>query len=473
MISKPVKCFIFISILSLISCVANKENLKEDAPNIVFIMADDLGIGDIGIYGQKIIQTPNIDKMAVEGMKFENFYAGSTVCAPSRATLLTGQHTGNTEVRGNGEFPIAAGKKIIPEMLKEKGYTNAMFGKWGLGLKGTTGSPEIRGWDKFLGHLHHVDAHFQKPDSLDRIKDGKLIKEATPRDSYSNELFTKYAVDFIGSHNKKDPFFLYLSFTIPHAELVVPDNFIKAHLDESGNSKYQPERSWPGGHYGSQKYPKAAYAALVESIDAYVGNVIEALEKNGYNKNTIVIFTSDNGTHLEGGRRQADVDFFESSGEYRGVKRDLYEGGIKEPFIVKWPGVVEPGSTSNFQGAFWDVYPTFAEIVNATINEDNIDGISLLPTLLNNGKQKKHDYLYWEFHEFGGKQAVVRGEWKAVRLDVNRERYNGIELYNIQHDPGETINLAIKYPEKTREMTTLLDSIRTPNKNFNFKESAL
>lgn len=447
-----------------------KERARENQkPNIVFFMADDLGIGDIGVYGQEIINTPNIDKLAAEGMKFENFYAGSTVCAPSRAALLTGQHTGNTEVRGNGEFPLDPDKKIIPEILKEQGYTNAMYGKWGLGLAGTSGSPEKRGWDEFLGHLHHVDAHYQKPDSLDVIQDGELTKQPTPDGSYANELFTKSAVSFIEEQHPGKPFFLYLSFTIPHAELLVPDEFMAPHLTPNGQSKYQPEKAWPDGqHYGSQKYPKAAYAAVVESIDTYVGRVNKALEKQGIDENTLVIFTSDNGTHLEGGRRQADVDFFRSSGEYRGVKRDLYEGGIKEPMIAKWPRKIKEGGTTDFKGAFWDFYPTFAEIVGAEIRDENIDGISFLPALIQKGNQKQHAYLYWEFHEFGGKQALIKEEWKVVRLEVNENPRAPVELYNLAEDTGERRNLATENPGKARELRKLMDSVRRPNKNFNF-----
>ncbi len=447
-----------------------KEKSKARKPNIVFIMADDLGIGDIGVYGQEIFETPNIDQMAANGMKFENFYAGSTVCAPSRAALLTGQHTGNTKVRGNGEFPLDPSKKIIPEVLQEQGYTTAMYGKWGLGLAGSTGSPDKRGWDKFLGHLHHIDGHFQQPDSLDVIKNGKLTKEKTPEGSYANKLFTDAAVDFIKERDKDVPFFLYLSFTIPHAELVVPDEFMENHLTEIGESKYKPEEAWPPGrHYGPQKYPKAAYAALIESIDAYVGQVIEALRVIGYDENTLVIFTSDNGTHLEGGRRQDDVDFFKSSGPHRGVKRDLNEGGIKEPFIVKWPGVVEAGSTSDFKGAFWDIYPTFSEIAGSEVEqEEEVDGISFLPTLTGKEKQEQHEYLYWEFHEYGGKQALLKGDWKVIRLDVNENPNAPVALFNIALDPAEQTNLAEKYPQKALELSQLMDSVRTSNKNFDF-----
>lgn len=450
-------------------CASNKNKPSIEKPNIVYIMADDLGIGDLGVYGQDIISTPNIDQLAAQGMLFSNFYAGSTVCAPSRAALLTGQHTGNTQIRGNGEFPLVPSKKILPELLKPKGYTNAMFGKWGLGLAGSSGSPETRAWDEFLGHLHHVDAHFQKPDSLDAYLDGVLTQVALEDSTYGNEVFTQAAVDFIHQQPKEKPFFLYLSFTIPHAELIVPDRYLNAHLDENGMSKYAPEQAHPHGrHYGAQAYPKAAYAALVESLDAYVGQVMTALKENAMEDNTLVIFTSDNGTHTEGGRSMEDVDFFQSSGVYKGVKRDLYSGGIKTPFIVKWPKQVAPGTQSAHVGAFWDVYPTFADITNTSMAGESIDGISFLPTLSGQQEQATHEYLYWEFHEFGGKQALLQDQWKIIRLGVNENPQASVELYNLEKDPSEQHNLADELPQKAEELRELMDGVRSQNENFNF-----
>lgn len=461
--------FLSIGVLLLsIGCGSSSPASKLEKPNLVFIVADDMGIGDVGAYGQQIIQTPNIDGLAEKGIKFENFYAGSTVCAPSRASLMTGQHTGHTFVRGNGEFPLAAEKKILPELLKEQGYATAMYGKWGLGLEGSSGSPETRGWDEFLGHLHHVDAHFQMPDSLDVIRNGKMLRTETPEGSFANELFTEAAIDFISGQKEEQPFFLYLSFTVPHAELVVPDQYLEKHLDAQGESIHAPEEAWPAGrHYGAQEYPKAAYAAMVESVDAYVGRVMQTLKEKGIAENTLVIFTSDNGTHLEGGRTEEDVEYFKSSGPYRGVKRDLYSGGIKTPFIVHWPSQIAARSVSEHTGAFWDIYPTFAEITGATL-EGELDGISLLPSLTGKGEQKEHEYLYWEFHEFGGKQAVLKDGWKAIRLNAKEDPDAPIELYNLRIDPGEERDLAQEFPQKTQEMTQLLDQIRTSNPNFNF-----
>lgn len=450
-------------------CSSNKDKSSIEKPNIVYIMADDLGIGDLGVYGQEIISTPNIDKLASEGMLFSNFYAGSTVCAPSRAALLTGQHTGTTHVRGNGEFPLAPSKKILPELLKPKGYTNAMFGKWGLGLAGSSGAPQIRDWDEFLGHLHHIDGHYQKPDSLDALQDGALTRVPLEGDAYGNEVFTQAAVDFIAQQPKDNPFFLYLSFTIPHAELIVPDEYLNRHLDEHGNSKYAPETAHPDGrHYAGQAFPKAAYAGLVESLDAYVGELVEALKENAMEDNTIVIFTSDNGTHTEGGRSMEDVDFFQSSGIYKGVKRDLYSGGIKTPFIVKWPERITPGTQSDHIGAFWDVYPTFADITNTSVAGESIDGISFLPTLIGDTDQQTHEYLYWEFHEFGGKQALLKDQWKIIRLEVNENPDAPVALYNLEQDPSEMHNLADELPQKAEELRALMDGVRSDNENFNF-----
>lgn len=440
-----------------------------EKPNIVFIIADDLGIGDIGPYGQTIIATPNLDKMASTGMKFNDFYAGSTVCAPSRASLMTGQHTGHTLVRGNGEYPLKAGRKILPEVLKQAGYTNAMFGKWGLGLANTNSSPEKVGWDHFVGHLHHVSAHYQKPDSLDCIMDGKISRIPVPKGKYANDLFVEKSIEFIGSQTDEQPFFLYLSLTVPHAELLVPDRYFQPFLDGSGKSIFPLERAQPEGlHYGAQPYPKAAYAALVSSIDDYVGKLIKALEQQGLSENTLVVFTSDNGTHVEGGRRMEDVDYFKSSAHFRGVKRDLYDGGIKVPFLVYWPQKVKEGSSSDFRGAFWDILPTFSDVAGIKAGIDDINGISFLPTVLGQKQKENHPFLYWEFHEEGGKQALLQGDWKLVRLDINKTGGPKTYLYKVTDDPGEVKDLSSKYPGKVKRMVKTLDQIRTPNPYFEF-----
>lgn len=449
---------------------AQEERSPEPAPpNIVFILADDMGIGDLGCYGQKYIKTPHIDRMASEGMRFTQFYAGSTVCAPSRASLMTGQHTGVTHVRGNGEFPLKETDTTITQLLRKQGYTTAMFGKWGLGLKETPGEPQKKGWEHFTGHLHHVDAHYQRPDSLWKLQNGKLQKFSTPENSYGNEIFAQEALQFIKQQPDDKPFFLYLSFTIPHAELVVADAYMKPYLDDKGESIFNPETAHPDGkHYGPQPYPKAAYAAMVSSIDHYTGQVLQQLKEKGMDENTLVIFSSDNGTHIEGGRSMDDVAFFKSSAGYKGVKRDMYEGGIHEPFIARWPGKVKPGQRSDHIGAFWDILPTLAELGGVEKLPENINGISFVPELLGKAQQREHEYLYWEFYEQGGKQAVRKQNWKAVRLDVKKDTGAPLELYDLSADPAEEHNIADKHPDVVREMENIMQEAHTPSPLFSF-----
>lgn len=440
----------------------------QDKPNIIFILADDMGIGDVSPYGQKTIQTPNIQKLSDEGMTFSDFYAGSTVCAPSRASMLTGQHTGHTKVRGNGEYPLDDKKQIFPEILKKAGYQNAIFGKWGMGLKNSPSTPLSRGFDAFAGFLHHIDAHFQTPDSLDVIRQGRLERMALQQGTYANDYFLNQTLDFIDKNANKSPFFIYLSLTVPHAELSVADIHYEKQFDSNGTSIHPNEKAFKGGHYGAQEFPKAAYAAMVSSIDYYVGQILQKVADKNIDDNTIIIFSSDNGTHVEGGRTAQDVAYFQSSGEYRGVKRDLYEGGIRVPFIVRWKGHVAPNSQSNFRGGFWDLYPTFSEVAGVSLSKnDPLDGISFKNALLGK-RQKKHKYLYWEFHEFGGKQALIKGNWKAIRLNVSQDPKGKIELYNLKDDVSETRNLADKYPCKARKMTKYLDGVRTRSEIFNF-----
>ncbi|MDO4781909.1 MAG: arylsulfatase [Capnocytophaga felis] len=459
------------NILTLLLCLFSGVLLaqKEQKPNIIFILADDMGYGDIEPYGQKIVKTPHLSKLANEGMTFTDFYAGSTVCAPSRASLLTGQHTGRTKVRGNGEFPLDENKKIFPELLKEAGYQNAIFGKWGMGLKDSGSTPLTRGFDAFAGFLHHMEAHRQTPDTLDCIENGKIIRKPLAKGTYANEIFITETLDFIRDNASKNPFFIYLSLTVPHAELSVAQHYMKKQLDENKNSIHPNEKNFKGGHYGAQKFPKAAYAAMVNGIDDYVGQISALVEKLGIERNTVIVFSSDNGTHIEGGRTLDDVAYFQSSGIYRGTKRDLYEGGIREPFIVQWKGTVPPNTKSDFQGAFWDIYPTFAEMAGIRVDKnDPIDGISFMNTLKGNKKQKKHKYLYWEFYEFGGKQAVRYKNWKAVRVNVDKDKNAPIELYDLSKDPSETNNIAGKYPKMIKKLTKFMEKSRTSSDIFKY-----
>lgn len=446
---------------------AQAQKKKENLPNVVFIMADDLGYGDVGVYGQRHIKTPNIDALAKRGMKFTDFYAGSTVCAPSRAALMTGRHTGRTYIRGNGELPLRPQDTILPQQLKQKGYVNGMVGKWGLGLEGTTGAPENKGWDFFTGHLHHIEGHYQKNDSVWKLVDGKSKKVGLPKGTFLNELFTNDAISFI-DQNKEKPFFLYVSFTLPHAEMVVPQKYLSMYRHADGSSFFEPEKAHPHGqHYGPQPQPKAAYAAMITSMDDYIGRIVAKLKKNGLEKNTIVIFTSDNGTHAEGGRTQKDaMEIFRSSGPLKGMKRDLYEGGIRIPFIVQWQGKIKANTTSNYTGAFWDLLPTFSDVAGVAPASGN--GISFLPTLLNKRQQEQHEYLYWEFYEGGFKQAVRQGEWKAIRF------YKGAapdrtELYNLKSDIGEQNNLADREPQKVALLEALMNKAHTPSQSKLFQ----
>ncbi|NID12355.1 arylsulfatase [Fibrivirga algicola] len=425
-------------------------------PNIVFILADDMGYGDLGCYGQQRISTPRLDQMAAEGMRFTQFYTGSTVCAPSRATLMSGRHTGRTYIRGNGEVALRPQDLILPEQLKKAGYTTGLFGKWGLGPLGTTGEPPKQGWDTFFGQLHHVAAHFQQPDTLWQAEavDGRITPVIQPKGAYANEAFTEAAIRFIGK-KRSQPFFLYLAFTLPHAGLQVPEQFTKAYQTTDGSSRFGPEKPYPDGqHYGAQPQPKVAYAAMVSSVDAYVGQVLDALAKQGLDENTLVLFASDNGTHVEGGRSRADVAYFQSSGPLRGIKRDLYEGGIRTPFIARWPGRIKPGQTSTFQGAFWDMVPTFCSLAKIRPAAPT-DGVSLLPTLLSTGRQQTHTYLYWEFYEAGFSQAVRQVNWKAIRR-VGPTGTVTTELYDLSHDPSESTDLAARFPQRVQALQALM-----------------
>ena len=448
---------------SLSKKTASTVSASGKLPNIIFILADDLGYGDVGCYGQQLIQTPNIDRLARSGMRFTDFYAGSTVCAPSRASLMTGQHTGHVSVRGNGEVPLPAADSILPQVLKQKGYRNGMVGKWGLGLKETSGVPERKGWDFFAGHLHHVEGHYQKPDSAWQMINGASTKIKLPEGMYANEWFNQSALDFI-RQNQNDPFFLYVAYTLPHAELNVPKQYLQPYVNTDGSSKFAPEVAQPlGQHYGPQPYPKAAYAAMVTQMDDYIGNIMDLLKNLQLEENTLVIFTSDNGTHVEGGRKIKDVtDFFKSSGPLKGTKRDLYEGGIRIPFIASWKGQVPAGTTSAFTGAFWDVLPTFAHLAGARAPAG--DGASFLPVVLGKKETVRSGPLYWEFYEGGFKQAVRKNNWKAIRFYKAKVPVR-TELYDLSSDSREKNDLATQHPEIVKELEKIMEEERVPSAN--------
>lgn len=460
------------------SKLPQEKKVTKQKPNIVYILADDLGYGDLSCYGQTKFKTPNIDKMADEGMLFTQHYAGTTVCAPSRSSLMTGQTTGHTFIRGNkewqpeGQYPIEAKAFTIAELLKEAGYTTGGFGKWGLGFVGTEGDPNKQGFDEFYGYNCQRMAHNYYPGHL-WDNDKKIILEGNTGDKfgeYAPKLIHQRALQFI-EKNRDKPFFLYYPTTIPHAELLLPKKYLKKF-----RGKYLPERKYKGaefgdkrfreGAYGTQPESHAAFAAMVTLLDKQVGEVLAKLKELGLEKNTLVIFTSDNGPHHEGG---ADPDYFNSNGIYKGYKRDLYEGGIREPMIAWWPGKIKAGTTNNHISAFWDMMPTFAEMAGVKPPK-NIDGISMLPTLLSKKGQKQHDYLYWEFHEGGGKKALRKGDWKLVSRFINKPDKTTMELYNLKTDPGEKKNVAKKHPDILKELITLMASARTESKVYPFKK---
>lgn len=430
-------------------------------PNIVFILADDLGWGDLGCYGQRWIRTPHLDRMASEGMRFTDAYAGCTVCAPSRSVLMTGYHMGHTSVRANtGGIPLRPEDVTVAEILREAGYATGCFGKWGLGDIGTDGVPWKQGFDEFFGYLHQIHAHFYYPPFLWH-NDRKVAlpgNEGGGRTTYSHDVIAERALDFIRRHRDR-PFFCYIPFTIPHLELLVPEDSLAEYRGKIPEEK--PYRD-PRGHYAEQDSPRAAYAAMVTRMDRDVGRILRLLAELGIEQDTVVFFASDNG----GAQRLWGDEFFRSWGPFRGHKQNLYEGGIRVPMIVRWPGRVPAGRVSDFAWSFEDVLPTLAEIAGVRAPA-GLDGVSVLPTLLG-GRQKPHEYLYWELPRYQRDkgtfadelpmQAVRMGRWKGVRPAPNAS----IEVYDLERDPGETTDLAARREELRRRLEDLMKQARTP-----------
>ena len=475
--SKLLLKLLFIFILGACNTPKEKQQYKSPLPNIVYILADDLGYGDLSCYGQKHFSTTNIDKLAESGMKFMQHYSGSTVCAPSRSSLMTGQHTGYTFIRANkgvkpeGQYPLEAKAYTIAEVLQDRGYVTGAFGKWGLGATGTEGDPNNQGFDEFFGYKCQSLSHHYYPYHLWHNQKKIMLEgnEGFQTEQYGPEVIHGEALKFL-ENNKDNPFFMFYPSLIPHAEMFAPEEYM-----EKYRGKFLPENNYEGvdsgenyrkGPYGSQPESHAATVAMIDYLDMQVGEIVDKLKELGIYENTLIIFTSDNGPHMEGG---ADPDYFDSNGPFKGYKRDLYEGGIRVPMIAVWNGKIVAGSETDHISAFWDVYPTFAEISGAGVPE-NIDGISFLPTLLGNeNKQEKHKFLYWEFHERGGRQAVRKEKWKLVKFNVLNPEKTTTELYNLETDLGEKNNVAAQHPEIVEELLEIMKSARIESVVFPFK----
>jgi arylsulfatase A-like enzyme len=470
---------LFILVLMLCLGCAPKEQVPEEnpKPNIIYILADDLGYGDLSIYGQSNFETPNIDRLARQGMLFTQHYSGATVCAPSRSALMTGLHTGHTPIRGNkeirpeGQYPLADSVVTLPEVLHAAGYRTGAFGKWGLGPPNSEGAPNNQGFDRFFGYNCQRLAHNYYPRHLWDNQTRVEIDENSGKSKgvYAPDLIQEQVISFIES-DSPGPFFLYYAAVIPHAELVAPEPYM-----EKFRGKYEPEVSYQGyddgpnyrdGPYESQSESHAAFAAMVSYLDDCVGEIMDKLDELGMADNTLVMFTSDNGPHLEGG---ADPDYFDSNGIFRGYKRDLYEGGIRVPMIARWPGQIDAGSKTDHVSAFWDVMPTLAEFSSVALSTD-IDGISFAPTLLGTTGQQQHDYLYWEFHERNGRRAVRQGDWKLVQYNVGIPEETTTELFNLKEDPSETMDLALEQPEIFETLQELMSEARFASPVFQFAD---
>ncbi|MGM9802675.1 MAG: arylsulfatase [Muribaculaceae bacterium] len=473
-------------------------------PNVIIIMADDMGYGDLECYGQKHISTPNINRMASEGMLFTQAYAGSPVSAPSRACMMTGQHTGHTEVRGNreywagspmvqygvnrdfsvcGQHPYSPNHVILPEVMKYCGYTTGMFGKWAGGYEGSCSTPNLRGVDEFYGYVCQYQAHLYYPNFLNRystvqgdtatvrvVMDDNIAypmfgKDYVKRTQYSADMIHREAMNWLRRQDGKQPFLGLFTYTLPHAELVQPaDSIVDAY-----KKRFFNDRTWggnEGSRYNATEHTHAQFAAMITRLDAYVGEILSYLQASGLDDNTIVILTSDNGPHEEGG---ADPEFFGHDGKLRGLKRQCLEGGIRVPFIVRWPGKVAAASVNHHQLAFYDIMPTLAQLggvdnvqkqfANPRLEVDYFDGISFVPTLLGQGVQQQHKFLYWEFEETN-QIALRMGDWKMVVR-------NGVpSLYNLATDLRETLDVASAHPLVVKTMIEEILRQHTPSPHF-------
>ncbi len=473
--------FIVILLLCAQLIIAQKTKVKslfKKRPNIIYIYADDLGYGELGCYGQQKIKTPNLDKIADEGIKFTQHYTAAPVCAPARCMLMTGKHSGHSYIRGNyelggfedekegGQMPLPEGTFTIAKLMKQAGYTTGAIGKWGLGMANTSGDPNKQGFDYFYGYLDQKQAHNFYPthlwengrwDSLDNpfIQVHRPLPIDAPDSAfnyfkgkdYSLTKMAEKTFTFI-KNNKNKPFFLYLPFTGPHVSLQAPDEAVKEYIGKFEELPYRGERG-----YASTLYPKSTYAAMITYMDKQVGRIMTLLKELGLDENTIVMFSSDNGSTFDVGG--VDTKFFNSVGGLRGLKQDLYEGGIREPFIARWPGKISAGKISNHISIQYDLMATLSEItgVKVLIN----DGVSFLPTLLGNDKfQQKHDYLYFEFPEKSGQVAIRMGNWKGVKSNMKKNKNAQWEIYNLETDVNETTDIAANHPELAKQFEAIL-----------------
>ncbi|KAB6383000.1 arylsulfatase [Bacteroides xylanisolvens] len=473
-------------------------------PNILFILCDDMGYGDLGCYGQPFIRTPHIDTMANEGMRFTQAYAGSPVSAPSRASFMTGQHSGHCEVRGNkeywknvpivlygqnqeysivGQHPYDSDHVILPEIMKDNGYTTGMFGKWAGGYEGSRSTPDKRGIDEYYGYICQFQAHLYYPNFLNRyskaLGDTGVVRvvmdeniqypmygpDYQKRPQYSADMIHQKALEWLDQQDDKQPFFGILTYTLPHAELVQPEDSI---LNEY-KAKFNPDKEFKGSEgsrYNAITHTHAQFAGMITRLDYYVGEVLKKLKEKGLDENTLVIFSSDNGPHEEGG---ADPTFFGRDGKLRGLKRQCHEGGIRIPFIARWPGHIPAGKVNDHICAFYDLMPTFCEVIgiknyekkyrNKEKEVDYFDGISFAPTLLGKKKQKKHDFLYWEFDETD-QIAVRMDDWKMV------VKKGTPFLYNLKTDIHEDTDIALQHPDVVEKMKAIIFEQHTPNPYF-------
>jgi arylsulfatase A-like enzyme len=441
-------------------------------PNIVYILADDLGFGDLGCFGQKTLTTPHIDRLAAEGMKLTRHYSGSTVCAPSRCVLLTGKHTGHASVRGNNPVLLAPGEVTLASKLKEAGFRTGCFGKWGVGHPPPRTDPNDRGFDEFYGYVNMHHAHNFYPEFL--IRNGEIEKLANVLDDpwkeksdyalgesregagvarvkkeYAPNLITEEALRFI-DESREIPFFLYFALNMPHTN------------NEAGRPPYLDGMEVPDhGEYAGRDWPnpEKGFAQMMRLIDNYVGQVVARIEQHGLAENTLILFSSDNGPHEEG---RHVMEYFDSNGDLRGKKRDLYDGGVRVPTIARWPGRIAPGSKSDVLSGFQDVLPTIAEVAGFEAPGD-LDGKSLAPTLLGEpDKQGHHRFLYWEFLEQGGKKGVTTKKWKLVLLDTLKPEPKAPELYDLESDPSESTNVASEHPETVKKLRRWIEQSHVP-----------